>query len=241
MGLDDDIIIPDFPDDDEDFEPAVAAEQQQNRTFLIASAVLAGIFILGLCVALYLILGPGVPGAEGERAAIEQTNAARIAAATETALAALAPPTATPPEEVAEGPTATSTEAPTATPTPLLVATQTEEPTSVEDLATLSDAQVAQGTTTPFATLEPSLTPLATIEVTQIGGADTPAAPGLPTPTRIVSGVNGGTGSTGGAIVTATALPSTGIGIAGGVAGIGLLALVLVAVVFVARRLRLQQ
>jgi hypothetical protein len=229
MGqLDDDLIIPDFSEDDEP-EAEVAAEEAQNRTFLIAAGILAAVFVLGLCGVLFIILRPQ-EGLEDQRSAIEQTNAANMTFAAETAIAAQF--TATPVPTETPAPTETLALEAVESPTPLLVATQAEvEETEVAEVPTLSETEIAQGTTTPVAVD----TAVPAIEVTQLGGD------GLATPTRIVStiGAAGAAGGTGGAVVTATALPDTGIALGSNLAGVGLVALVLVAVVFVARRLRL--
>lgn len=224
MGqLDDDLIIPDFSEDEEP-EAEVAAEEAQNRTFLIAAGILAAVFVLGLCGVLFIILRPQ-EGLEDQRSAIEQTNAANMTFAAETAIAAQF--TATPAPTETPVPTETLALGPAESPTPLLVATQAEaEETEVAEVPTLSETEIAAGTTTPVAVD----TAVPAIEVTQLGGD------GLATPTRIVSTI--GAGGTGG-VVTATALPDTGIALGSDLAGVGLVALVLVAVVFVARRLRL--
>lgn len=242
----DDFFVPDFEEDD--FDSDVGSEQSQNRTFLIGAGVLAAIFVLGLCVVLFVVLRGGGGGGDETTAmtetAIAEVNLTNIAGATQTALAAQATPTPTLPDEsggLTVSPTMTSgvpIETSTLTQTPILVATQTTEPEEI--LATLNETQIAEGTTTPFETVAPS-TP---IVVTPLdGGAAVTNTPiGLATPTRISGGVGtGGTtgGTSGGGGSSATALPNTGVGLGNGVAGVGLLALALVAVVVVARRLRL--
>ena len=229
-----DDFIPDFSEDEE-LEPGVVAEQTQNRTFLIAAGILAAVFVLGLLVAVLVILDGGGAGNEIEqtRQAIEQANADNMTFAAQTEVAAQASPTS--PATETNPPTETLELAITDTPTPVVAVTQATEPPAI--MATLDETQVAEGTTTPFQMVAPAL------EVTQLGGtAAATTAPSTsidPTPTRIVGGINGGStgGSTTGGTV-ATALPDTGFATRTPLAAIGLLGMALVAVVFVARRLR---
>ena len=216
-----DDFIPDFSEDDEEEEVAgVAGEQAQNRTFLIAAGILAAVFVLGLVAAVLIVLG----GGDSEQEALIQTrvaeNDANMTFAAQTQAAGLF--TATPIATETGIPTATATLAPFATQTPVGVVTATEAIAAVTEVAevTLSETEIAQGTSAPA------------LEVTQLGGVEPP-------PTRIVSGINGtDPGTTTGGGVVATALPDTGFATDTPLATIGMLALTLVAVVFVARRLR---
>jgi hypothetical protein len=204
-------FIPDFSEEEPLEEEEGEAEEGPNRAFLIGAILLAAVFVIGLCAALYIILrGPSRQAAE-QAAAIEATNNANMTAAAQTATAAQVAIEAT--ETPAVEATAIPQEVePTATRTPV----PTEEPTSI-----LPPTQIIEEGTPAEeefgATMEGVVA-----EATVIGG--------FPTPTRVVSGIGE---------AEATALPETGLSAETGLAGFGLAALVLVAVAVVARRLRM--
>jgi hypothetical protein len=205
-------FIPDFSEEEPLEEEEVEAEEGPNRAFLIGAILLAAVFVIGLCVALYLILrGPSRQAAE-QAAAIEATNNANMTAAAQTATAAQVAleATETSVTEVAEVTAVPQEVEPTATRTPV----PTEEPTSI-----LPPTQIIEEGTPTEEAVE------ATAEEVVAGATVTR---GFPTPTRVVSGIG-----------EATALPETGLSAETGLAGFGLAALVLVAVAVVARRLRM--
>lgn len=213
---DDDQPQPDMGDtgSEQPEEPQQEEGEGNNRTFLIAAIVLGGIVLLSLiCMAVYALLI--LPGQNKAKMAAEATNAVLASNFTATAVvdqltqvASLF--TATPP------PTETPLPPPTAT--PLLA----EEPTGTA--APLVDAGTA--------TQDALLTQLAIAQKT-----------GTPKP------VAGGTGVTPGNGITATALAkiaatktsqlaSTGFADEVGLPGLFAAALILVAVILLARRLR---
>ena len=74
-------FIPDFSEEEPFEEEEIEAEDGPNRAFLIGAIILAAVFVIGLCVALYLILGGPARQAADQAAAIEATNAANMTAA----------------------------------------------------------------------------------------------------------------------------------------------------------------
>lgn len=185
-------------------------EQGANRTFLIIAGSLVGLFILIIaCVALFAFLNRSNDAAE--IAAIETANAetaAQNARVTETIIAM---------ELTANAPTATYTPSPTSPPTN--TPTATPEPTDTAVVQTPETAEPGDG----------DLTATPNLAGTQIFGGDGGTF-GTSTP---ISGTGAGGTGTGTGSGTDT-LPQTGITTVGIVA-VGLL---LVVVLFVARRLR---
>ena len=206
---------------DIDFDPALDfdeegeeqfPEEASNRPFVIASLALGGVFILGLiCIGLYLVvIAPRQRNAAAtEAAAILATNTQAVIDAQLTANAA----------------TGGGGEIPTAT--------QEAAPTNTQ-------AVVAQITDTPV--VAPTNTPTSAIAATE-------ATVGEPTstPTRLPT-IAIGTGAGGGGETpvpgattapAATALPDTGFADEVGAPALILTALGLIAVMLVARRMRL--
>ena len=247
---------------DEEEEEEAAAEGQ-NRAFLIGAIVLAAVFVLGICaVVIIFVIGPGARGGEPEVSENQLTNEFNMTAAASTAAASqLTQQAEAPlPEETVAVPT-DPTEEPIATVTPTseldvtplegtpgegtAVAeitpgegTGTVEATPGEGTGTPEVAEVTPGATegvaTPTSLVPPgTVAPTGTsgiIEVTPLGA--TPVEGGM-TPTGI-----------GGPItpqpqLTPT-LPSTGLVSNGGLIGVGVLAVPLVAIVVIVRRIRLQ-
>lgn len=223
-------------DDDEEVEE----EEGQNRTFIIGAIILGAVFVIGICVVLVVIFsrnGVFGGGQQAELSPNELTNQVQMTFAAETQTAVFESQQA-----AAEEPM--ETEAPTEAPTDIPVATPTHLPTAIP-------TEIAEVTvvTTPGAEGEATNTPASSIiEVTPL--PVTPADAGV----EEGSGGGGETGVGGsGAAVTPTGrggpvvepseadtLPETGFGGGASLAGIGLMAVVLVAVVVVVRRIRLK-
>ncbi len=235
---DDDLYFS-FEDEEEpeEADTAVEAEETSNRTFVIVAAILGAFFILGLAVIGFLVLRgrPSQP-AISENELTNQANAT-LFMATQTAsfLTQSAPtPTATPePQRATKTP-----QPPTATPTTMVEVTPvTEEGAAGTEVAevtgTPAEGGAGIGVETPTALVEVTVPPTsAIIEVTPLGA--TPGGGETPQPT----GVGGPIEPT--ASQAATALPTTGFTGGAGLAGAGILALALVAVVVIVRRLRLK-
>jgi hypothetical protein len=200
-------------------------EESQNRTFIILAIALGGMFLVGLiCIGVYLLfIGPG------QRANQAATNAAVMTANAEVAMQ--------------------MTQAAQPTSTPTLDASATA-------LAALSAAQTQTAAVTPTQvvviatdTPEASATPTNTLESqAQVTGSPSPIGPsptpGGPTSTRIPSatplvGALGTGTSTPVRTATPTQLPGTGFADEAGVPALILAGFALIAVVVVARRLRL--
>jgi type IV secretory pathway VirJ component len=167
-------------------------EESNNRTFIIAAGILAGVVFLSIaCMAAYaLVILPRQKAATAAHEATIQAQNAQVAQAmTQTAEAAFWTPTALP----SPLPTATSTP-PTLSPTPVV--------------ALVTAASTATSTLNPMALLG--------LLATQTAIANKTAA----------------------AMVTATALASTGFADEFGLPGLIVLAVVLVVVILLARRLR---
>jgi hypothetical protein len=231
---------PDSELEPEEEEEESAPEQSSNRTFLIVAIGLGGLFVVGMiCIGLYLFLV-----APRQQAA----SATQVAAinATNTQVAIDAALTANP---ITNTPVPSFTVPPTDTEAPLITDTPVIPPVG-------GPTDTATVTNTSGPTLTPSRTPTAAQQQPgQSGGA------GTGTPTR-VAGIGGatvtptftrtptrtGTAATstesifggGGQTPSPTALPNTGFADEVGGPGLFIAAIVLVAVVFVVRRLRLQ-
>jgi hypothetical protein len=227
-----------FSFDDEEEEEGVEAEESQNRAFLIGAIILAAVFVLGICaIVIFFVIKPSnLLGGGGGVSDIELTNSANLtlAAATQTAAFEAFQATETPteaPTEVAE--VTEEVTAPSATPTSLIQVTP------------LTGTQTAQaegggGEATAEGTSE-------IIVVTPLGGEEEEG-----TPTARPTGVGGPIGATsefatptprsGGPIEpqAAATLPQTGFSGGVGFAGAGLLAVALVAVIVITRRIRMK-
>jgi hypothetical protein len=253
IGLDDD-DGKGFGFEDEDMpvidEDAQGERRGTNRTFVILAALMILLFILGLAAVVFLALRPQpLTDIQLTSTAIAIQNATTVAQlnATQTA----APLTQTADAEIfqltASAPTATPppTETPVPTETPTLEASPTLDLTESAAFALLTQTAVAAQQTASVPTVEPidtgavALTATALAELLapptddgQGGGGD------AATPTQ-----EGGSGVLPTPGVLPTALPDTGLfdDLAGGGGGIGLLALLavgLVGVIIVSRRLR---
>jgi cytoskeletal protein RodZ len=187
-------------------------EEKNNRTFLIVGGVMAGLVFLTLvCAAIYfLVIRPRSAAQNSStQVAIETQNAQNIQKGTLTAQAALWTPTL-PPTSL---PTRTSTSVPK---------TPTASPTSVVALG----SPAATATTNP-ATLAAMQTQMA-LQMTSTAAAQ---ASGLKT-TYTVGTAQGTLG------VNGQVMPTTGFFDQVGLPSMIILALALVAVIFLARRMR---
>lgn len=195
---------------DDEEEEELEAEEGPNRAFLIGAIILAAIFVLGLCVVLALVyLGPG-RGEAAEVSPNELTNNANMTLAAQTATAAFLTQQA--PTEV---PPTETPAPPTETPPTIPSPTETLSP----DILTPGfGGPVEEGTPTVEGTPGEG-TPTSFIEDEE------------PTPTRVRTDIDLGSPTPG--------LPETGFSAEAGLVGAGLLALTLVVVVVVVRRLRL--
>lgn len=233
-------------DDDEDVpadsDSVMEGEESQNRTFLIGAIILAAIFIIGIAFVAIMVFFPR-GGGEPEVSANELTNQANMTlyAATQTAAfeTQQAPPIAEATEEptseeVAQQPTLT----PTLEPATEEATTEATEEVTAEATAEVTEEATSEGqggggeieTPTPQVTNTPTEQVSGIIEVTPLGGE------GETTAEATVEGQGGGQVET-----TAEAtLPTTGFSAGAGIAGAGVLALALVAVLVVVRRIRLK-
>jgi LPXTG-motif cell wall-anchored protein len=189
----------------EEETPPGGPKGSNNRTFLVAVGVIAGLFLLaviGLVAYLLLFAGPANVARNQQATLISAQNVATSSAATKRAFAAL----------LALTPSATMTPTATqpATATPVIVLpTDTETPLPSDTAA--PGAAIAQDLTARTETVAALLTQAA-------GGGG------------VVSATPGG---------TPTALPTTGFADEVGLPGLIGLAVVLLAVIFLARRLRM--
>nr|MBN1229494.1 hypothetical protein [Anaerolineae bacterium] len=205
---------PSFPQEEEDLEEGDVVESggAQNRTFLIGTLILAAVFVIAIVVVLLLLLRGG--RGEPEVSDVDQTNQANEALwqATQTAqFLTDTAPTPVPPTETPIPPTATNT--PEFVPTEETA--ETPEETPIESPTEPGGEGTEEG---------PSPTP-GLIEVTPIGGEGTgqpTAAGGTIEPTSEVD-----------------ELPDTGFASLG-LAGAGVLAVLLVAVIIVTRSTRMR-
>jgi hypothetical protein len=200
-------------------------EESQNRTFIILAIALGGMFLVGLiCIGVYLlVIGPQ------QRNRVAQTNQAVMTANAEVALqmTQAAQPTSTPTVDAAATSqaqlAAAQTQTAAVTPTQVVVLpTDTPAATSSPTNTLESQAQVT-GSPSPIG---PSVTP---------GG---PTATRVATATPLVGALGTGT-STPVRSATPTQLPGTGFADEAGVPALILAGFALVAVVVIARRLRL--
>jgi len=239
-------------DDDEDVpadpDAIIEGEESQNRTFLIGAIILAAIFVIGIAVVAILVFFPR-GGGEEQVSANELTNQANMTLYAATQTAAYETQQAPPPVEETEEPVVTEemTEEPVASEEPTEEATEppeeTEEPEVTEEATSDEVAEV---------------TPEATEEATEEATVDGQGGGQVATPTESVSGIievtplgDGGEEATeeaeatvdgqGGGQIEPTAeatLPDTGFSAGAGLAGAGVLAFALVAVLVVVRRIR---
>lgn len=241
-------------DDDEDVpadpDAIIEGEESQNRTFLIGAIILAAIFVIGIAVVAILVFFPR-DGGEPQVSANELTNQANMTLYAATQTAAFETQQAPPVVEETEEPVETEemTEEPVETEEPIETEEATEPPEETEEPEATEEAtsdEVAEVTDEP--------TEEAT-EDGQGGGGDIET----PTPTDEVSGIievtplgDGGdeepteeAGATedgqGGGQIEPSAeatLPDTGFSAGAGLAGAGVLAIALVSVLVVVRRIR---
>jgi LPXTG-motif cell wall-anchored protein len=192
---------------EEETPPGGGPKGSNNRTFLVAVGIIAGLFLLaviGLVAYLLLFAGPQNTAQRQQATLISAQNIATSSAATKNAFAAL----------LALTPSATLTPTATlpATPTPVIVQpTDTQTPLPTDTLA--PGAAIAQDLNARTQTVAALLT--------QAAGGGTVAS------------------ATPGPGVTPTALPTTGFADEVGLPGLIGLAVVLLAVIFLARRLRM--
>lgn len=197
----------------EDFEVGGALpEDSENRTFVAVAAGLGALIVLSLiCLGVYaLVLQPRQQQAAQSRPTeIMLTNTAVALGLTETVEAG----------QVTPSPEPSDTPEPTDTPAP--TATSTITPTAVVVLPTDTPGP----TDTPFTTLPTVIPETATAAAALTQTAEAAAGGVTPTPSNTP-------------VPTATALPTTGFGDEAGLPGLAGLAAVLLAVIFLSRRLR---
>lgn len=192
-----------FSFDDEQGEDEPAAEESQNRSFLIGALVLAAVFVLGICaVLIYLFVLQPQQAAETNDIALTNAYNMTMAAATQTALAGAGIPTQEPVETTpAPGGETGGEEQPgdaTATSTPEVGLTvEVEEGTGIpspdvgvpegtEEGAEGTAEATTEGTVeaTEEATGEPETGGTAIAEVTQGPASPTPLRPAV-SPTAV--------------------------------------------------------
>ncbi len=204
-------------------------QKNGNRTFLIIAGTLAGIIVLALLCIGGLALFRYLP-AQRATQYVQATNAALSTADAFAASQTAAIPTAT----MTTLPTYTQTSTPKPTNTPIIVLAPTNTPTSVLAVAT------RYAMLTQIAATYPVSTPT---EATQVVPTLTKVPPTVATPTKISTPtVAPHTLSVQATATqrrpTVTALPGTGIADELGTPGFITIAFVLVAIIFLARRLR---
>jgi hypothetical protein len=212
-------------EEEEEGEETLVEERGPNRAFLIGAIALAAVFLLGLCAVVVLVFLPQLTGrGAAEVSPIEQTNNYNMTMAAGTETAALLTQQAPPAVETTAPPVEVVTEEATLTPTSGIITTPIVEGGTEEVGATPGEGEetptpmLAGGTATSF-----------------IEGGEA-------TPTRVQIVIGEGTEEglgLGGPEGVETALPTTGFSAEAGLVGAGVLALALVVVVVVARRLRL--
>lgn len=263
---DDDSLYFSFDDQEEgeEEEDQAQVEEGQNKSFLYGIIALAAVFFLILCLGIGYIAFrqqlSGLLGGQGggQVSANQMTNDFNMTAYAITQQAALQTQSAPTEPSVIESPTLQASPTPTSGVEVTVIGTETAEGT-VEGTQV---AEITPGPGTPTVERTPGATTQATattrvsglvtptkimptssiIEVTPIGG-------GGATPTKIISGI-GGTAAPGGTPVATgvggpiqptvqATLPNTGFAGGAGLLGVGFLAIVLVAVVVIVRRVRL--
>jgi hypothetical protein len=265
---DDDSLYFSFDDQDEGDEEAdqAQAEEGQNKSFLYGIIALAVVFFLIICLGVgYIFLRPQLGGLlggqDGQVSANQMTNDFNMTAFAITQEAALLTQAApTEQLEPVASPTLQTSPTPTSGVDVTVIGTETPEGTGEGTAEGTQVAEITPGPGTPTAAVTSGATSQVTpttrvsglvtptrlatssiIEITPIGGGATP--------TRIISGV-GGTGTPRGTPVATgvggpiqptiqATLPNTGFAGGTGLLGAGFLAIVLVAVVVIVRRVRL--
>ncbi len=237
-------------DDDEDVEQ----EEGQNRTFIIGAIILGAVFVIGICVVVVVMLsrsGAIGGGQQAELSPNELTNQVQMTFAAETQTAvfesqqgAAEEPVETEEAGAVEAPVegAPTTDSAVTTPTQIPtadVSTEIAEVTVVP--APGEEGEEGEATNTPESSI---------IEVTPL--PVTPADSAIEEEEEGSGGGNTDVGGSGAAITPtgsggpvieqsgAETLPETGFGGGASLAGIGLMAVALVAVVVVVRRIRLK-
>lgn len=203
-------------------------EASSNRTFIIIAIALGGMLVLGfvLIIVFAVFVRPGQQNAQSTRvASINATNSA-IQATNSAIDTQAAIPTNTP------VPTATETPAPTDTPAPTATFTETPVPVATTEAA-VTETPGTPGTPVTGTPGVPGGGQAVTPSPTRLGGA---------TPTRTTTPLVGALTRTlapGQLTPTSTALPATGFADESNVPALIVIAAGLVAVVIIARRLRL--
>jgi hypothetical protein len=210
-----DELLPDFDGEEgEAGEGRMAAEEGQNRAFLIGAIILASVFVVGIAlIALFLFRGGGRGPAVSDTELTNQANMTLYAATQTSQFQTETAPTPAPATSVPTRRPATDVPTAVATEPGTEVAEITPQPTTEGPAPTSLVDQTAQPTS-------------GLIEATPLGG-------GTPQPTA-PGGAVGPTSQPG-------ALPDTGFTGGPGLAGAGLLAVVLVALVAAVRRIRLSK
>ncbi len=247
----DDELTPDLPPEDEGFgfedrdmptlEEEGEEDQGLNRTFIIIATLMIILFVVGLAAVLFLVNREQPPTPNQLTAtAIVEANAttAALLAASQTAAV-----------EIAFAQTQTAAVPPTATPLPTVTPIPTDTPTpTVDATQAFQNALLTQTAREATQTAEFLLTPPTRPPLGQSDVALTATALALiinPPPTLgggVASPTPEGLRPTPG--IGPTALPDTGLfddlasSGAGGLGALALMALGLVAVIFVSRRLR---
>ncbi len=247
---------------DEEFTEE-APEQKSNRMFLFAAIGLGGLFVIGLiCIGLFAIfVNPQLQGGQGTAEAAFNATSTQLAMTAFVAANTLtftpepttpAPPTSTPSPTFTDTPvidlTSETSAIPSDTPTPAgPSSTASRTPTRLVGLGTpVAGLGTSTGTITITGTVQP--TPLGGVGG-GIGGSATPTrliiggASATSTATETASttpepGTGGGTSET--RTPTPTALPDTGFADNFGGPSLFIAAIVLVAVLFFVRQLRLR-
>lgn len=213
-------------------------EASSNRTFIILLGLMIAFLFLGvLCIGGYAIfIGPRINAARQAQAAT--VNAQNTEIALQNLLASVTPNTPTP-DETLVALDLTLTAAAQDSPTPVVASTDTDTPEppteTVEPINTLVIDETATATPTgptPTASLSPTPTKLG-------GRTATPLVGGLGTVTPETGTSQTGTPQGVTPQPGATQLPATGFADEAGVTGLIILGFALIAVVIVARRLRL--
>lgn len=218
-------------------EEPISSPASSNRTFIILVAIMMGFLLLAILTICGYIFFIGPRITSGRQTQVAQVNATNTEIALQNLLASVTPDTPTP-DQTLVALDLTLTAAAQESPTPVVASTDTETPTPELE------------TETP-AFEEPTNT-LVVEELTATPTGPTPTASKTPSPTRLggsgrtATPLVGGLGSvtpatdeTGTPRPGATQLPTTGFADEAGVPGLIILGLALIAVVIVARRLRL--
>ncbi len=194
-------------------------ERNGNRTFLIIAGALGGIMVLALLCIAALALFRYLPSQQAAQHASE-TKAAEDTAVAISANLTAAVPTATATRKPTSTPT--NTLVPTTTPVIVIIATKTA---TIDAAAATRNAALTQAAQQPLVTI----TPAGTVTVAAASPTATRTAT-VATPVKTFTAVPTGP--------TATALPTTGIGDELGSPGLIVAAVVLMAIIFLLRKLR---